>query len=684
MKKFLLIHVVIYFIALNSQGQAAGDYRSIAAGDWSNSATWQRFNGTVWIGSPPAPTASDGVITIQATGTVTITSPVTADQLVIIGGATLDISSTLTINDGPATDLTLNGTISGSGTVVVNGSMDWPSGSMNVNLTVAGTSSLSSGSTKQLGNTFKNNGTIIWSGGVVQFNAGGTIDNVGVFDNSFDGTLSFNTGGPITNELTGTFKKSGGTGNTNLNVPMTNHGLVQVMTGAINNTANSFANDGQLDISALATFNNGGTMSFSSLTTLTGNGTLGLSGTENLNATITSPSTLKDSVGGGTLMGTGELDANGSFLWNVGTIAAVCKMSGTSTFPTGNTKVLSAAMTNSGALTWSGGSIQINAGGIITNNGTFDNSFDGFLFDGGGGSVVNSNTGTYRKTGGTLTSTVGVPMTNNGTIDVLSGTMNNTSSNFVNNANIDITSPATFSNSGTMIFAGSTNISGTGTLSLTSTENINTPVTTPNTLTVAKSSGNMSGANAFTVNGTFNWMGGTLSAPCIANGTSNFSTGSTKTLANSLTNNGTVTWSGGTIQFNSGGTMSNTGLFDNNFDGVLSNGGGGGAITNSNTGTFRKSAGTFTSTLQLQMINNGIVEVLSGTLSSNSTNFSNNGTINVTSPGTFNNANVMNFGAGSILTGNGILTLNATENINSILSAPASMTVSKSGGTMAG
>lgn len=108
---------------------AANEYfRSIASGNWNSTSTWQMStnSGSTWITATSTPSVTSGLITIQSPNTVTVSSNVSADQLVVNGGATLSISSlvTLTINDGAGEDLILNnpGIISGAGKIETNGS----------------------------------------------------------------------------------------------------------------------------------------------------------------------------------------------------------------------------------------------------------------------------------------------------------------------------------------------------------------------------------------------------------------------------------------------------------------------------------------------------------------------------------------------------------------------------------
>ncbi len=98
----------------------AGDYRSVASGNWSNLATWQFFNGTSWA-TPTAgqgvPTITSGKITIQSGTSVRVNSTMYIDELIINNGGAMDFASniTLTIADDPGVDLINNGTITVNG-----------------------------------------------------------------------------------------------------------------------------------------------------------------------------------------------------------------------------------------------------------------------------------------------------------------------------------------------------------------------------------------------------------------------------------------------------------------------------------------------------------------------------------------------------------------------------------------
>src|SRR6266849_3825818 len=127
-----------------------------------------------------------------------------------------------------------------------------------------------------------------------------------------------------------------------------------------------------------------------------------------------------------------------------------------------------------------------------------------------------------------------------------------------------------------------------------------------------------------TINGQFNWSGGTLSGSALTiatNGVMNLSGGNNKFLLNVLTNAGTVTWtsSGNLYVYNdnssSRGAIYNLagGLFDIQNDQSLACACYGYEFFR-NAGTVRKSAGTGTTTINVPFTNDGTVDVESGIL----------------------------------------------------------------------
>src|SRR5882762_7565313 len=62
--------------------QLSGDFRSRQNGNWNSTSSWERFNGTIWVGPAPSiPTSADGTTTIQNGHTITVTANTTNDQV---------------------------------------------------------------------------------------------------------------------------------------------------------------------------------------------------------------------------------------------------------------------------------------------------------------------------------------------------------------------------------------------------------------------------------------------------------------------------------------------------------------------------------------------------------------------------------------------------------------------------
>lgn len=249
-------------------GQTAGDYRSAGTGNWNNTATWERYDGASWITpAPSTPTSADGAITIRNTHTVTITASVTADQLVIETGATLNnntASANLTLNDGAGTDMTVDGTYllrslnvltNGGGTpsLVVNGTMNWFSGTNQIATTISATGilNLDLAFDKIIQNaSVTNNGTVNWTSNSLDFRTG-TFTNNGTMNLAFtanggllnssgvnlftnNGTINKSTSGftfainntPFTNSATGIIRGIGTISTSAANFSITNAGSI--------------------------------------------------------------------------------------------------------------------------------------------------------------------------------------------------------------------------------------------------------------------------------------------------------------------------------------------------------------------------------------------------------------------------------------------------------------------------
>ncbi|MFL5763625.1 MAG: gliding motility-associated C-terminal domain-containing protein [Bacteroidia bacterium] len=93
-------------------------FRSTATGNWEAPGTWQNsYDNSTWVSSNVTPYYGSNAINVQSSHTVTINENVKTDQTTVDGtliyGNTA--GSTLTINDGTGTDLTINGTFKEDG-----------------------------------------------------------------------------------------------------------------------------------------------------------------------------------------------------------------------------------------------------------------------------------------------------------------------------------------------------------------------------------------------------------------------------------------------------------------------------------------------------------------------------------------------------------------------------------------
>jgi len=69
MKSFFTVCFVLLltlFCSVAIFAQATGDYQSAATGNWSATATWQRYNGSAWVAAPSAPTGSENITILSA------------------------------------------------------------------------------------------------------------------------------------------------------------------------------------------------------------------------------------------------------------------------------------------------------------------------------------------------------------------------------------------------------------------------------------------------------------------------------------------------------------------------------------------------------------------------------------------------------------------------------------------
>src|SRR5262245_34720638 len=102
---------VVLAVASYAQAQTAGDFRSIASGNWNSTAVWERYNGSSWVSTVFPTNTACNVVTVPSPHIVTNTAALTIDQVVIESGATLRITNGLIVANGTGIDMDVFGTV---------------------------------------------------------------------------------------------------------------------------------------------------------------------------------------------------------------------------------------------------------------------------------------------------------------------------------------------------------------------------------------------------------------------------------------------------------------------------------------------------------------------------------------------------------------------------------------------
>ncbi len=520
-----------------------GNYRSHQSGDWNNSSTWERFNGTNWETPATPPTSANAVITIQNPHTVNFNTSAAVDQLVVSSGASLNFGSIINLNDGPGNDLEVYGsmggcTANGPGNIVIEagGSQTSAGSTFNTNITNNGTINYDvwccNDFAMYVNNTFTNNGSFIMTssgGGHQSIGGSGSFINNGIFTNNsycyphISPAYFTNAAGGVFNSNVYTIDFSPANGSTHAG------------TFNINSSYGfQFGGAGTHTYTSASVFTGSGSIYFASgthniYTTYNSNPTTVSGGTANFNqAGDISFSSL--TITGGTLGGTATKTLPDGTLWSGGTISGAdvtIPSSATITLGGGfnGGVALNATLTNNGTINWFNSNVgsslplvfSTTINGSLINNGTFISDATSDLSQSheismpGTGSFINN--GTYTRTARTPGILyIGVAnITNTGSINILGGTVH-----FTNNctlsgtitvgstlsANLLTFTGSSITNNGSIV-AAQLIFGGSSLQQLNGTGNINY-------LSVDNTTGVSVGGNQ-TINNTLNFAAGKLS-----------------------------------------------------------------------------------------------------------------------------------------------------------------------------
>ena len=156
--KFILLIVFSFFSYLKLNAQSINDFQSHQSGNWNQTSTWERWDGTTWVNPAPfTPTSSEGSITILNSHIVSVSAAVSADQLVINTGGqiTTNPGIALSVVNGSGDDLTINGTFLNSGTLSIStGTMKVNSGATFIHNTTSAISSILNVTTFDINSNF--------------------------------------------------------------------------------------------------------------------------------------------------------------------------------------------------------------------------------------------------------------------------------------------------------------------------------------------------------------------------------------------------------------------------------------------------------------------------------------------------------------------------------------------------
>lgn len=443
-KKYLSCYFILLLFSFTVNAQTTGDYQSFATGNWNSPATWERFDGASFVAAISAPTSTDGIVTIRTGHNVTITSAVTADQIVINAGGILTQTADFSLANGTGDDLVVNGTYDLQANMLA--------GPGNVLLQAGAQMTISTASLKQFQSaTITNNGSINWQDGNVRFDApNSTLINNGTFTISGNNTSFFNGGRlSVTNNATFT-KTSTGTSNVTGILLFSNAGTLNC------NGGNFVFGDGN----AGGTFTNAGSLVFNTGTlsvgpgciynhnlgsTISGTGSFVNTGTANFNISQVFPSTISLTTTGniagtgdliinslltigGNITGGGLLNIKNSATWNSGLLTRniLIDAGQTLTLTTGTEKQLqNATITNNGSITWQNGDIRFDApNSTLLNNGTFTIGANNATYFNGGRLNITNNGSFIKNTTGNSSLTGILLFSNAGTVNCNSGNLN--------------------------------------------------------------------------------------------------------------------------------------------------------------------------------------------------------------------------------------------------------------------
>ena len=608
-----------------------------------------------------------GDYTLGAGSSVSGTGAISLLEANVSFGGAYDVLGTTAINggtasfDGSASAAALEqwgGTLTGAGTLAVTGSYLWVAGTQ----AGSGTTTIGPGATLDIisgsevtldARTLRNQGIASITSGGIDARNGARIENASQFTLEADVGLSRSSGTAVLDN-DGTFTKSGGTGVSPVGLELDNDGAVTASSGTLSlrggdGSATQMGTFGGSGATASVDFGLG---AYDLAAGAAFTGRVRLAGaTVTVPAAVTVPvsTSTTTTLSGGVLTGAGTLLVNGTLRWAGGTQAGT----GKTTIASGGTLTLDAAgavSLDTRTLRNEGSASVVGAGGILASNGSrlenaagasFAVATDADLLAGAGAVPRLDNDGAFTKSGGGGITAVGFQLDNDGGITANAGTVSlqggdggtTETGSFVagSGGKLDF-AEGTYvvgvgSSTGgagnlavsgaTVSFGGTYNVTGTTQLSAGSASLSGSASTSA----LQQSGGTLTGAGTLAVSSSYVWTAGKQSGA----GTTSIASGATLTvntatfvsLERTLRNEGSATVAGtGSFFVDNGARLENasgaTFALLSDIDLIWSVGA---APRIDNDGTFRKSAGSGTSSISTEFQNDGVIEAAAGTLS---------------------------------------------------------------------
>ncbi|MGH2853538.1 MAG: DUF6531 domain-containing protein [Solirubrobacteraceae bacterium] len=399
-------------------------------GAWQTASNWS---------TGKAPGSSD-VVCIEAGRTVKVTggtnqAGVLEDKgTVVIAGATLELVSALEVSRANVLTMEYGAVLTGAATLDVASSLSW---SVESTMSGSGLTVIQSGASasitahaKLVGRTLVNEGTLALEEETLTLSECARVENKGTFDANTQSTFGIDAGDTSSVRFvnSGTFQKTGGIGETRVEVNFENKGTVNGKTGTL------VFRSAEVTVTLAGGSVLEGTVSFLKAS-IAASGFSSPSGTVALREspmTIEAGSTVKIKnlvmEYGSAVTGAGTLDLLGTFAWSgestmSGTGSTVVQ-SGASASITAHAKLAGRKLVNESTFTLGEGMLTESEGATVENNGTFDaNGQEVFgIYDGGVGAAARFvNTGVFQKTEGTGETRVEINFENNKIVEAQKG-----------------------------------------------------------------------------------------------------------------------------------------------------------------------------------------------------------------------------------------------------------------------